>query len=63
MREKEVSPELEEQLRLEERASRIRRAVLSDRDFMAGVEHSRKAEQNGETGRPWLDVKRDLGIV
>lgn len=63
MREPRERSELEEQLLLEKRASMIRRAVLSDPDFMAGVRQSQQAEQDGETGRPWSEVKRDLGIV
>ena len=59
----EVSQEQEEAARLEERASRIRLAVLGDSKFMAGVRQSQQEDEAGEAGRPWLDVKRDLDIV
>jgi hypothetical protein len=61
--ERQLSPELEEQLRLEEQAHRTRLAVLSDAAFVAGVKQAYEAECAGESGEPWAKVKRDLGIV
>jgi len=58
-----TSNELEEALALEDRASATRKAVLSDRDFMAGVRRALAESTNGEAGKPWNEVKKELGIV
>ena len=57
---RKLSPELQEQLKLEEKANQARMAVLSDAQFMAGVAEAQAAEGNGDEGRPWDEVKREL---
>jgi hypothetical protein len=61
--ERQLSPELKEQLRLEKEAHKTRLAVLADAAFVAGVRQAYEAECAGEAGEPWAKVKRDLGIV
>ena len=61
--ERQLSPELEEQLRLEKEAHRTRLAVLADPAFIAGVRQAYEADLAGEPGEPWAKVKRDLGIL
>lgn len=58
-----MEKETAEQVQLEDRAHEIRRAVLSNEKFMAGIKRSQQEEQSGGEGRAWVDVKRDLGIV
>ena len=59
----DISEEMREQIELEDRACEIRKAVLSDADFMGGVREAMEAEERGEQGRPWPEVKKELGIV
>ncbi len=40
----------------------IRQAVRSDPEFMAGVRAGVEAHRRGETGTPWSEVKKELGI-
>ncbi len=47
---------------LEERNERIREAVRNDPEFMAGVREGLAAHQRGETGTPWSEVEKELGI-
>jgi methyl coenzyme M reductase subunit C len=49
MREKQLSPEVEDEIRLEHRAHRIRAAMLSDEKFMGGVVEGYAQAQRGET--------------
>jgi hypothetical protein len=49
MREKQLSPEVEEAIRLEDRAHRLRAAMLSNENFMAGVVEGYAQAQRGET--------------
>ena len=55
-----VSPEIAEELRLEDRAHKIRQAVLSDSKFMEGVRQAQKESQNGGRGRSWAEVTKEI---
>jgi len=61
-RQTHISPMLQVQLELEEKAHQVRIAALSDAEFMAGVYEAMQAECDGDAGRPWAEVKKELKI-
>lgn len=40
----------------------IRQAALADPEFMAGAREGMKAYLAGDRGRPWKEVKKELGL-
>ena len=46
----------------EEQQEAVRNAVRNDPEFLAGVEAGLAAYEGGDEGRPWSEVKKELGI-
>jgi hypothetical protein len=53
---------LQEQIKLERRSLRLQDAILSKRDFVAGALQAFAGELQGQTGRPWKELKAELKI-
>jgi len=56
------SPLLQEQLELEKRALKLRHAILSKTGFVSGAIRAFASELQGETGKPWRELKAELKI-